>query len=249
MKKLIVLMSVMALALYACGTDDVSDEETPEDSTEETSENGDSSEETDGAASDGSSAGDIIDQATEEHVDTMSYEMAMDTTISSDDDETQVSTVTTHSEQDELKVDIKSPAETVSHYIIDGGHFIYSSGDLSQQEENVDISNTEYSDLLAQLEQYKESSVAENDEGYTITHEVGSPDDIAGLLPEDIAGETGGLDEADGVINLHFNEEYQYTGGDVEMTVNDGDNTYEVTAEIDITDIDNIDVIQKPSGM
>lgn len=256
MKKnlLLTMMLGLLLLLSACNGDTESDsesaegensEEQPSETEEETG--GENEEESGGASA--LSADELIDGAQENWADTESYELNQIYNMSSGEDSNPIRTITTHSDQKELKVAINSDDLTTTHYIIDGEHYIYKGEELELQEEEMNIENSAYSDLLSQLDNYRSGEVTETENGYSLAVQFENQEDISGLLSEDATGIIEDGDDVSGEMTLTFDDDYKYNGGELTAVVNSDGEEYELSSTISIERVGNIPVIEKPSGM
>lgn len=248
------MMLGLLLLLSACNGDTESDSESTEgESSEEQpseteEETGDGTAEESGEAS-ALSADELIDGAQENWADAESYELNQIYMISGGEDSNPIRTITTHSDQNELKVAINSDDLTTTHYIIDGEHYIYKGEELELQEEEMNIENSAYSDLLSQLDNYRSGEVTETENGYSLAVQFENQEDISGLLSEDATGIIEDGEEVSGEMTLTFDEEYKYNGGELTAVINSDGEEYELSSTISIERIGNIPVIEKPSGM
>lgn len=262
MKRYLVLMFLTAGVLAACNNEPVeetTEEETPAEETDDQS-NTDSEAEEESGESDESSdensestdvdltAEGIIDESIRQYGDTLSYEMRHNYVISSGDEEEEIRLITTRSDQNELKVDVNTPDDTFSHYIIEGEHFIYIDGDFEFQEEDVDISGSSYGDIVSGLEPFKDASFSETEDGYVLTKTIENDEAFAELLPEELISEIpeGG---AEGTIELLFNNDFQFNGSNLDVTMEEDGETYQLTSNSTIRGVGTLDVIEKPNGM
>lgn len=253
MKKYLILLLIISGVVSACSNDTENDsgEENPAQESDADSTDEENAEEPETNELEEVTSENLIDEAINQYGDTASYEMRYDYTISTeseDDEDREINMITTYSEADELKLDVNTPAETVSHYMIDGEHFIYDSGELELQEDEVDTSNSSYGDLVTQLEDFKDGEIAESDEGYMITIDVSSVDDLSNFIPESLFEDVSNS-EVEGTVMIHFNQEYQFDGSDIELTVEDSDGTYTLTGTGTISRIGDIDTIDKPDDL
>lgn len=220
-------------------------QETGEETGEESEEGG---EETSGEAS-SLSADELIDGAVENWSDTESYELNQIYNMSNGEDSNSIRTITTHSDQNELKVAINSNDVTTTHYIIDGEHYIYKGESLELQDEDMDIENSAYSDLIGQLENYRSGEVTETDNGYSLAVQFENQEDISSLLTEGAGDIIEDADDISGEMTLSFDSDYKYEGGELNAVVNSDGEEYELSSTILIERIGNIPVIEKPSRM
>ncbi|CAM4163233.1 hypothetical protein [Lacicoccus alkaliphilus] len=263
MKKRFLLMTMFTLVLIlsACNGDEEdagsSEEgsgetadttETTEETTEESSGNGEEDrEEANGEPE--TSADELIDAAQDEWGETDSYELNQVFLIEDGDTSDAVRMITTHSDQDELKVAINHIEATVTHYIFEDEHHIYSGNQFEQQAEAMDIDGTAYRDLISDLDRYRSGGVERSEDGYELMMQVEDAEDAENLMSEEMADLLQAADDVSGEITLTFDEEYRYTGGEMTaVLVNDGEET-ELSSTFTIENINNIPVIEKPSGM
>ena len=256
MKRNLLLTTIFGLMLLlaACnGNDENDSESTGEESSEEGTEEseGETSEESEDGSGEASSlsADELIDGAQENWSDTESYELNQVYNMSSGEDSNPIRTITTHSDQNELKIAINSDDLTTTHYIIDGEHYIYKGESLELQDEDMDIENSAYSDLIGQLENYRSGEVTETENGYSLAVQFENQEDISGLLTEEASGIIEDADDISGEMTLTFDSEYKYDGGELTAVVNSDGEEYELSSTISIERIGNIPVIEKPSGM
>lgn len=253
-KKLLTTMMLgFLLLLSACNGNTESDSESGEEGNSEeqpseTEESGDGNEEESGEAS-VLSADELIDGAQENWADTESYELNQIYVIENREDSNPIRTITTHSDQNELKIAVNSDDLTTTHYIIDGEHYIYKGEELELQDGEVDIENSTYSDLLSQLDNYRSGEVTETENGYSLDVQFENQEDTGALLSEDAAGIIEDGDDVSGGLTLTFDDEYKYDGGELTAVINSDGEEYELSSTISIERIGNIPVIEKPSGM
>ena len=259
MKKRFLLMTMFALVLIlsACNGDEddagSSEEESDEtadttETTEEASENEEEDREESGDESE-ISADELIDAVQDEWGGTDSYELNQVFLIEDGDTSDAVRMIITHSDQDELKVAINHIEATVTHYIFEDEHYIYSGNQFEQQTEPLDIDGTAYRDLIDDLDRYRSGEAQSSEDGYGLTMQVEDAEDAENLLSEEMADLLQAADDVSGDINLTFDEEYRYTGGEMTaVLVNDGEEM-ELSSTFTIENINNIPVIEKPSGM
>lgn len=260
MKKRFLLMTIFTfvLILSACN----GGEEEPEnsgdpDETEEASETSDTAEEpSDDTEEDGESgdapqisADELIDSTQEAWGGTDSYELNQVYMIEGGEVSESVRTITTHSDQNELKVEINRDDATVTHYIVENQHYIYSGHEMEPQPEAPDIEGTAYSDLIGQLDAYRSGEAAGTDGGYTLTAQIENMEDAENLLSGEMSGLLQEAEDISGEITLTFDDEYRYTGGEMTAELAGGGETFDLSSSMTIENINNIPVIEKPSGM
>ncbi|MET3109795.1 hypothetical protein [Salinicoccus halitifaciens] len=253
MRFLLMIMFTFVLILTACN----GDEAAPADSGEEADDTADTAEETSDEADESPdadeapaiSADELIDSAQEEWGGTDSYELNQVYMIEGNDMSESIRTITTHSDQNELKVEINRDDATVTHYIVDDSHHIYSGHEMEPQAEAPDIEGTTYGDLISQLDPYRSGEVEGTDEGYTLTMQVENMEDAENLLSGEMSGLLQEAEDITGEINLTFDEEYRYTGGEMTAVLVSGGEEIDLSSSMTIEDINNIPVIEKPNGM
>lgn len=256
MKKRFLLMAIFGLVLLlsACNGDAEDSGSTEEDSGETTETTEDTSEDVEENSEESGdetelSADELIDDAQAEWGETDSYELNQVYIIENGGEPDTVRTITTHSDQDELKVEINHNNATVTHYIVDDEHYIYSGDQLEPQPEAPGIEGTAYRDLIGQLDRYRSGEVSVTDEGYHLTVQIDDAEDASEMLSEEMSALLQESDDISGEINLTFDDEYRYTGGDLAAVLVSGGEEIDLSSNIGIENIDNIPVIEKPSGM
>lgn len=253
MRFLLMIIFAFLLILSACN----GDEEAPADSGEETDEADGTAEETSDESEESPdadeepaiSADELIDSAQEEWGETDSYELNQVYMIEGDEMSESIRTITTHSDQNELKVEINRDDATVTHYIVDDSYHIYSGHEMEQQPEAPDIGGTTYGDLISQLDPYRSGEAAGTDEGYTLTVQIEDMEDAENLLTDEMSGLLQAAEDISGEINLTFDEEYRYTGGEMTAVLVSGGEEIDLSSSMTIEDVNNIPVIEKPNGM
>lgn len=242
MRKYLVLMLVMGFVISACGNETAESDPQEEGASEEETANEDSAEgETDEVTSES-----IIDEAINQYEDTVSYEMRQDYIISNESEE-EINVITTRSEEEELKIDLNTPAGTSSHYIINEEHIVYSDGEFENQDGDVNIEGSTYGDLTAQLESFRDAELAEVEEGYELTKNISNVEEVNEFLPDDISSEIADT-EVEGSMTVQFNSDYQFNGVDMELTLDDGEE-HTLTSTGTISRIGQIDLLEKPNAM
>lgn len=254
MKKRLLMMTIFGLVLIlsACNGDSEesgSTEENADETTEEPAENSEESMEEDSGSEAGISADELIDAAQDEWGGVDSYELNQINMIDSGDDSHSVRTITTHSDQNELKVEINHNERITTHYIVDNEHYIYSDDELEPQTEAVNIDNTSYGNLISQLDNYRSGEVSETEDGYSLNMQIENAEDASALLSDEVSGLLEEADDISGDITLTFDSEYQYDGGEMAAQLVSEGEDIELSSNISIENVDNIPVIEKPSGM
>ncbi|MCG1009308.1 hypothetical protein J4760_04480 [Salinicoccus sp. ID82-1] len=250
MKKLLLLAMILLLA--ACGNNGSGNEASNEESQESTEESSDSGsdEETQTTEEEGAvEAPEIIEEANAAWGDTVSYEARQTSSISSGDGQYVVRTITTRSEQNEIKIEVDDGEQIQTHYVVDGEHFIYQNGSIEAQDQSLEMENSAYGDLLSQLEPLSAGTVSEQDTGYEIRYEIDSREDAIPFFNDEVQNVIQDVDMFNGLITVQFNEDYQYTGAELTLTVGSGQEELNITSNITMDRIGEIDLIEKPKEM
>lgn len=250
MKRILLLM-LMAIVLTACGNEDSSggEESAEENENQNASQESEEPEQTEESQQEKADASEIIEEAIAEWGDTSSYEARQTFTISSEDTQNVVRTITTQSEQDEVKVEVDNGSAVSSHYIIDGDHFIYEDGNISEEEKDVDMSGSTYGEIITSLEAFKEGDASKTDEGYKIEFPVKSAEEVSGFLNDEALNSLDNAESLNGLVTVTLNDEYQYTGGKLTLTVENEGREINMISNLGITRIGEIDVLEKPKNM
>src|SRR5690625_2915319 len=251
--KRILLFALLSAVLTACGNGGNSGqkENTGEDAQNtsgETEEQGQTEEPGEGQQSE-ADASEIIDQADAEWEDVSSYEARQTFTISSGDAQNVVRTITTQSEQDEVKVEVDNGSEVDSHYVIDGDHFTDEDGSINEEGTNVDMVGSTYGEIVQSLEAFKAGDATQTEEGYEIQLPVGSSEDVSSFVDQEMLESLDGAESLNGQITVMLNDEYQYTGGKMTLTLEDEGREVNMISNLEYTRIGEIDVLEKPKNM
>ncbi|WP_373446000.1 hypothetical protein [Salinicoccus bachuensis] len=235
----------MMLLLAACGNEDgdsgIQDDGTPESTGEEAQSDGE-----DGGSME---ASDIIGEASSAWGDTVSYEARQTSTISSGDSQYVVRTITTRSEQNEIKVEVDDGEEIKTHYIFEGDHFIYQGGTIEAQDTPREIEDSRYGDLVSRLEPLREGTASEQESGYEVRYTIDEKEDAVPFFNEEMTSALENVDTFNGLVTVQFNEEYQYTGAKLTLTVGSGEEEMNIISNITMDRIGQVEMIEKPKEM
>ncbi|KKK35734.1 hypothetical protein WN59_02645 [Salinicoccus sediminis] len=251
--KRILLFAMLSAVLTACGSggDSGQGENTREDAqntSEETEEQGQTEESGEGQQPE-ADASEIIDQAIAEWGEASSYEARQTFTISSGNTQNVVRTITTQSEQNEVKVEVDNGSEVDAHYVIDGDHFTYEDGSINEEGAGVDMNGSTYGEIVQNLEGFKEGEATQTEEGYEIQLPVDSSEDVSGFVDQEVLDTLDGAESMNGQITVTLNGEYQYTGGKMTFTLEDEGSEINMISNLEYTRIGEIDVLEKPKNM
>lgn len=256
MKRILLLMMVTLAGLAACGNESDSGEESKESAEE--SDNQNASQKTEESAqsekkkkdeTQEADASEIIDEAISEWGDTSSYESRQTFTISSGETQNVVRTITTQSEQSEVKVEVDNGSKVTTHYVIDGDHFTYEDGSINEKEKDLDTAGSTYGEIVKSLESFEEGDASKVDGGYEIQLPVESIDDLSGFIDEKALASLESANNLNGLITITLNDEYQYTGGKLTLTAEIEGSEINMISNLEFSRIGKIDVIEKPKNM
>ena len=253
MKKIFLLI-MMAFFLAACSNgNDTTEESTEEPESDGEPTNEESTSEDQSADSSGKESAvetsDIINETVSAWGDTTSYEARQTFTIRSGDTQNVVRTITTQSEQDEMKIEVDDGEDVLTHYLVGEDHFVYQNNNIEQQDGTMDISGNTYSDVLSHLETFESGSAAQTEDGYEIEYPVESLDEAGAFLNEETSNLLDEAENVNGLITLNFNDEYQYTGGELTLTVEAQGEEINLISNIEYSRIGDIELIEKPKNM
>ncbi|GAA3724322.1 hypothetical protein GCM10022378_13000 [Salinicoccus jeotgali] len=248
MKKMLL---IMLLFLTACTNDGPVDDSSDEnaDQSEESTESATEEQQTTEEPEEEMSAADIIKNAQSEESKETSYEERQTTTISTEESQHVIRTITTRSKQDEIKIEVDDGTDIKTHYIFEGEHFIYQNGDVERQDDGRNIEGSSYGDLISQLEPFKEGTAKQLESGYEIRYEVEGEAGVKPFINDDLESSLEAVDNINGLVLLKFNEDYQYESAELTLTMEMDDQTINVSSNITMDKIGEINVIEKPKGM
>lgn len=243
MKRTLTALLGSILFLSACSAvneDQPAEEAAPETEQENTEQAGGSSD---------MSSADLIEGAVENSEGITSYEARQSFKITMPEEESTIRTIMTYGGQNELKLSVNNNGDIITHYVVEGDHFMYRDNEVVDTEETVEIESSDYETIVSALQNYPEGEVSELDGGYALTIKI---DDISGLssfIDEETLADVESAESINGTLQLYFDAEYKFTGSELKADlVNEGE---EITihSTVDYTNIDKVDMIEKPHNM
>lgn len=235
------LGSILFLSACSAGNEDQPAEEAAPETEQENTEQT-------GGSSDMSSA-DLIEGAVENSEGITSYEARQSFKITMPEEESTIRTIMTYGGQNELKLSVNNNGDIITHYVVEGDHFMYRDNEVVDTEETVEIKSSDYETIVSALQNYPEGEVSELDGGYALTIKI---DDISGLssfIDEETLADVESAESINGTLQQYFDAEYKFTGSELKADlVNEGE---EITihSTVDYTNIDKVDMIEKPHNM
>lgn len=242
MKKTLAALFGSILILSACSAEEQpaeesTSEESAEENTEETAGNSDIT------------SAELIQNAVENSDGITSYEAQQSFKITMPDEESTIRTVTTYGGQNEFKLSINNNGDIVTHYVVEGDHFMYTGNEVVDTEETVEIEGSDYQTIVASLENYPEGEVSELEEGYALTVNVSDMSSFSNLLDEETLTAVEAAESINGTMQLYFDAEYKFTGSELKADLVDEGEDITIHSTVDYTNIDNVDMIEKPHNM
>lgn len=248
MKRTLAALFGSILILSACSggeeeqpTEENTSEETADEAadenTEETTENSDIK------------SAELIQNAVENSDGITSYKAQQSFKITMPDEESTIRTIMTYGGQNEFKLSVNNNGDIVTHYVVEGDHFMYAGNEVVDTEETVEIGGSDYQTIVASLENYPEGEVSELDEGYALTVNIDDMSDFSNLLDEETLRAVEAAESINGTVQLYFDAEYKFTGSELKADlVAEGENIT-IHSTVDYTNIDKVDMIEKPHNM
>lgn len=242
MKKTLAALFGSILILSACSAEEQpaeesTSEESAEENTEETAGNSDIT------------SAELIQNAVENSDGITSYEAQQSFKITMPDEESTIRTITTYGGQNEFKLSINNNGDIVTHYVVEGDHFMYTGNEVVDTEETVEIEGSDYQTIVASLENYPEGEVSELEEGYALTVNVSDMSSFSNLLDEETLTAVEAAESINGTMQLYFDAEYKFTGSELTADIADEGEDITIHSTVDYTNIDNVDMIEKPHNM
>lgn len=242
MKKTLAALFGSILILSACSAEEQpaeesTSEESAEENTEETAGNSDIT------------SAELIQNAVENSDGITSYEAQQSFKITMPDEESTIRTVMTYGGQNEFKLSINNNGDIVTHYVVEGDHFMYTGNEVVDTEETVEIEGSDYQTIVASLENYPEGEVSELEEGYALTVNVSDMSSFSNLLDEETLTAVEAAESINGTMQLYFDAEYKFTGSELTADIVDEGEDITIHSTVDYTNIDNVDMIEKPHNM
>lgn len=242
MKKTLAALFGSILILSACSAEEQpaeesTSEESAEENTEETAGNSDIT------------SAELIQNAVENSDGITSYEAQQSFKITMPDEESTIRTIMTYGGQNEFKLSINNNGDIVTHYVVEGDHFMYTGNEVVDTEETVEIEGSDYQTIVASLENYPEGEVSELEEGYALTVNVSDMSSFSNLLDEETLTAVEAAESINGTMQLYFDAEYKFTGSELKADLVDEGEDITIHSTVDYTNIDNVDMIEKPHNM
>lgn len=242
MKKTLAALFGSILILSACSAEEQpaeesTSEESAEENTEETAGNSDIT------------SAELIQNAVENSDGITSYEAQQSFKITMPDEESTIRTIMTYGGQNEFKLSINNNGDIVTHYVVEGDHFMYTGHEVVDTEETVEIEGSDYQTIVASLENYPEGEVSELEEGYALTVNVSDMSSFSNLLDEETLTAVEAAESINGTMQLYFDAEYKFTGSELTADLVDEGEDITIHSTVDYTNIDNVDMIEKPHNM
>lgn len=242
MKKTLAALFGSILILSACSAEEQpaeesTSEESAEENTEETAGNSDIT------------SAELIQNAVENSDGITSYEAQQSFKITMPDEESTIRTIMTYGGQNEFKLSINNNGDIVTHYVVEGDHFMYTGNEVVDTEETVEIEGSDYQTIVASLENYPEGEVSELEEGYALTVNVSDMSSFSNLLDEETLTAVEAAESINGTMQLYFDAEYKFTGSELTADIVDEGEDITIHSTVDYTNIDNVDMIEKPHNM
>lgn len=242
MKKTLAALFGSILILSACSAEEQpaeesTSEESAEENTEETAGNSDIT------------SAELIQNAVENSDGITSYEAQQSFKITMPDEENTIRTIMTYGGQNEFKLSINNNGDIVTHYVVEGDHFMYTGNEVVDTEETVEIEGSGYQTIVASLENYPEGEVSELEEGYALTVNVSDMSSFSNLLDEETLTAVEAAESINGTMQLYFDAEYKFTGSELKADLVDEGEDITIHSTVDYTNIDNVDMIEKPHNM
>lgn len=242
MKKTLAALFGSILILSACSAEEQpaeesTSEESAEENTEETAGNSDIT------------SAELIQNAVENSDGITSYEAQQSFKITMPDEESTIRTIMTYGGQNEFKLSINNNGDIVTHYVVEGDHFMYTGNEVVDTDETVEIEGSDYQTIVASLENYPEGEVSELEEGYALTVNVSDMSSFSNLLDEETLTAVEAAESINGTMQLYFDAEYKFTGSELTVDIVDEGEDITIHSTVDYTNIDNVDMIEKPHNM
>lgn len=250
MKKTLAALFGSILILSACSAEEQPAEESTSEESADQAADESAEENTEETAwnSDITSA-ELIQNAVENSDGITSYEAQQSFKITMPDEESTIRTIMTYGGQNEFKLSINNNGDIVTHYVVEGDHFMYTGNEVVDTEETVEIEGSDYQTIVASLENYPEGEVSELEEGYALTVNVSDMSSFSNLLDEETLTAVEAAESINGTMQLYFDAEYKFTGSELKADLVDEGEDITIHSTVDYTNIDNVDMIEKPHNM
>lgn len=249
MKKTLAALLGSILILSACSDNSEEEQVSKENGTEESGEETAEENTEEKAGNSDIASGDLIDSAVANSEGITSYVAQQSFKITGADDESTIRTIMTFGGQNEFKLSVNNNGDIVTHYIVEGNHFMYAGNEIVETEETMDIEGNDYQTIVAELKNYPEGAVSELDEGYAITINIEDTSALGSLVDEETLKQVEAADSINGTIQLYFDAEYTFTGSELKADIVSEGEDIAIHSTVDYTNIDDVEMIEKPMNM
>ncbi len=191
----------------------------------------------------------LIQNAVENSEGITSYEAQQSFKITMPDEESTIRTIMTYGGQNEFKLSVNNNGDIITHYVVEGDHFIYQNNEVVDAEDTINIEGSDYQTIVASLENYPEGKVSALEEGYALTINVEDAEALSSFIDEETLKTVEAADSIKGTIQLYFDAEYKFTGSELKADLVNEDEDVNIHSTVDYTNIDNVEMIEKPHNM
>lgn len=251
MKRTLTALFGSILILSACSgeEDQPAEDNTPEETADQAADESvdENIEETAGDSD--ITSEELIQSAVENSDGLTSYEAQQSFKITMPDEESTIRTIMTFGGQNEFKLSVNNNGDMITHYVVDGDHFMYQNNEVVDAEDTIDTEGSDYQTIVATLENYPEGEVSTLEEGYALTINVEDAAALSSLIDEKALEKVETADSIKGTIQLYFDTEYKFTGSELKADLVSEGEDINIHSTVDYTNIDNVDMIEKPHNM
>lgn len=191
----------------------------------------------------------LIQNAIEKSDGSTSYEAQQSFKITSPNEESTIRTIMTYGGQNEFKLSVNNNGDIITHYVVDGDHFMYQNNEVVDAKDTIDIQGSDYQTIVSSLENYPEGEVSSLEEGYVLTINIGDTAALSNLIDEETEQTINTADSIKGTIQLYFDAEYEFTGSELKADLVNNDDDINIHSTVDYTNIDKVEMIEKPHNM
>lgn len=225
MKKLVISIFSATLLLSACSNSNDGEEEVKEVKQDKsmTSES-------------------LIEEVASNNQDVISYE-ERGTLMMNDEDE--LNFIVTIDNDENVKFEVDTTDSVFTLYDVNGEKNVVSNGEFETSD--IELNPLTYSELVEKLKDLPKGDLKTDKDVYIITYDVLTIEDLS-IFSNELASNLKDYDVESLTLTLQVNADYEVVRADVEGTLSDGKESYDINGFATFENIGKVELIDVPKG-